>query len=67
MQMSTFVCRQPQDWSGGLTVKCNKAIAIRIDDNNVFTVHNKEGPKINGERCTYSKLSHDPRKVWRVV
>jgi hypothetical protein len=56
MQMSTFVCRQPQDWSGGLTVKCNKAIAIRIDDNNVFTVHNKEGPKINGERCTYSKL-----------
>jgi len=40
VQMSTFVCRQPQDWSGGLTVKCNKAIAIRIDDNNVFTVHN---------------------------
>ncbi len=55
MQMATYTCRPAQSWSGGLTIKCNKAIAVKIDDDNTFTVHRTEGPKINGVACAGSK------------
>jgi hypothetical protein len=55
VQMATRVCREPQSWSGGLTIKCANAVAIRIDDSNVFTIHKDKGTRINGEEIKHSK------------
>ena len=51
VQMRTYPCEKPLPWSAGLTVKCVDAIAVRMADGNVFTVHRKQGTKINGVDC----------------
>jgi hypothetical protein len=55
VQMATYTCNRKQKWSGGLSVKCNKAIGVRVDGQNVFTVHKNQGSKYNGKRLTGCK------------
>lgn len=50
VQMVTYVCRPKQRWSGGLTVKCNQAIAIRMAGGNVISVHKDKGARFNGKK-----------------
>jgi hypothetical protein len=43
-------CRPEQDWSGGLTVKCNAGLAVRIDAENIVETSYKPdfGPPPEG-------------------
>lgn len=47
VQMLTYQCNSRQRWSGGLTVKCNRKIGVRIDGQNVFTADKDRGFRAN--------------------
>ena len=50
IQQQIVYCRPEQDWSGGLTVKCNAGLAVRIDAENIVETSYKPdfGPPPEG-------------------
>ena len=51
VEMATYTCRKAQPWSGGLSIKCNVAIAIRTPKGKILTVHKDHGATYDGVHC----------------
>ena len=62
----TYQCNSRQRWSGGLSVKCNRAIGVRIDHNNVFTLNKDWGGRVcRGQTRVYTCIHVDMRvNMW---